>query len=76
MPTWTACVAKDHVYKDTGELRVEKLTLVTNAGTIVHPYSALAQVEGAALWGLSMTLHEGTEFKIGQVNDLYAATHA
>ena len=27
----------------------------------------MAQVEGAALWGLSMALHEGTEFDNGQV---------
>jgi hypothetical protein len=32
------------------------------AGTIVHPDGALAQVEGAALWGASLALHEGSEF--------------
>ncbi|MFQ3200010.1 MAG: isoquinoline 1-oxidoreductase beta subunit [Zhongshania sp.] len=69
MPTWTACVAKVHVDKDTGEIRVEKLTLVTDAGTIIHPDGAHAQVEGAALWGLSMAIHEGTEFEQGQVID-------
>jgi CO/xanthine dehydrogenase Mo-binding subunit len=69
MPTWTACVAKVHVNRDTGKVTVEKLTLVTDAGTIIHPDGAHAQVEGAALWGLSMALHEGTEFKQGQVID-------
>jgi len=48
---------------------VEKLTLVLDAGTVVDPDGALAQVEGAALWGLSMALHEGTEFVKGQVKD-------
>jgi CO/xanthine dehydrogenase Mo-binding subunit len=28
---------------------LEKLTLVVDAGTVVHPDGALAQVEGAAL---------------------------
>src|SRR6266851_10381087 len=27
-----------------------------------HPNSAEAQVEGAELWGLSMAMHEGSEF--------------
>jgi CO/xanthine dehydrogenase Mo-binding subunit len=69
MPTWTTCVAKVHVNRDTGKVSVEKLTLVTDAGTIIHPDGARAQVEGAALWGLSMALYEGTEFKQGQVID-------
>ena len=33
---------------------VEKLTIVVDAGTVVDPDGALAQVEGVALWGLSM----------------------
>jgi CO/xanthine dehydrogenase Mo-binding subunit len=57
MPTWTTCVAKVHVNRDTGKVSVEKLTLVTDAGTIIHPDGARAQVEGAALWGLSMALY-------------------
>jgi isoquinoline 1-oxidoreductase subunit beta len=36
---------------------------------VVHPDGAMAQVEGGALWGLSMALHEGTEFVKGQVSD-------
>jgi len=69
MPTWTACVARVHVDRKTGRARVEKLTLVIDAGTVVHPDGARAQVEGAALWGLSMALHEGTRFAKGQVVD-------
>ena len=69
MPTWGACVARVHVDRSSGAIAVEKLTIVVDAGTIVHPDGALAQVEGGALWGLSMTLHEGTEFVNGQVKD-------
>ena len=80
MPTWTACVARIRVDRSSGVATVEKLTLVVDAGTIVDPDSALAQVEGASLWGLSMALHEGTEFVKGQVKDKnldfrYAAAH-
>lgn len=67
MATWSACVARVKVDRVTGLAKVEKLTLVVDAGTVVHPDGALAQVEGAALWGVSMALHEGTEFVNGQV---------
>ncbi|MDB5985791.1 MAG: xanthine dehydrogenase family protein molybdopterin-binding subunit [Nevskia sp.] len=69
MPTWSACVARVKVDRSTGVVKLEKLTLVVDAGTIVHPDGALAQCEGAALWGASMALHEGTEFVNGQVRD-------
>ena len=70
MPTWTACVAQVKVDRKTGLVTVQKLFLVVDAGTIVHPDGALAQAQGAALWGLSMALHEGTEFENGQVRDI------
>ncbi|MGZ3404169.1 MAG: molybdopterin cofactor-binding domain-containing protein [Phenylobacterium sp.] len=69
MPTWTACAARVHVDPATGKVKVEKLTLVIDAGAIVSPDGARAQVEGSALWGMSLALFEGTEFKDGQVKD-------
>ena len=75
MPTWTACVARVKVDRATGVVKLEKLTLVVDAGTIVHPDGALAQVEGASLWGASMALHEGTEFVNGQVKDTNLNTY-
>ena len=69
MPTWTACAARVHVDPATGKVKVEKLTLVMDAGTIVSPDGARAQVEGSALWGMSLALFEGTAFKDGQVKD-------
>jgi isoquinoline 1-oxidoreductase beta subunit len=75
MPTWTACVARVRVNHSNGVVTVEKLTLVLDAGTIVDPDGALAQVEGASLWGISMALHEGTEFVKGQVKDTNLDTY-
>lgn len=63
MPTWCACVAQVHVAPDSGAVTLKKLWLVIDAGTIVHPDGALAQAEGAALWGVSLALHEGTRFE-------------
>ncbi|HMM67137.1 MAG TPA: molybdopterin-dependent oxidoreductase [Dokdonella sp.] len=75
MPTWVACVARVHVNRGTGMVRLEKLILVVDAGTVVHPDGALAQVEGAALWGASMALHEGSEFINGQIRDANLDTY-
>jgi CO/xanthine dehydrogenase Mo-binding subunit len=75
MPTWVACVARVRVDRASGGIAVERLTLVVDAGTIIHPDSAQAQVEGAALWGLSMALHEGSEFVNGQPKDTNLDTY-
>jgi isoquinoline 1-oxidoreductase subunit beta len=69
MPTWVACVARVRVDRSSGAVSVEKLTIVVDAGTLVHPDGAFAQTEGSALWGLSMALYEGTEFVKGEVKD-------
>jgi CO/xanthine dehydrogenase Mo-binding subunit len=76
MPTWVACAAKVRVNRTTGFVTVQKLTIVTDAGTIVDPDSARAQTEGGALWGLSMALHEGTTFAKGQVSDTNLDTYS
>jgi len=75
MPTWCACIARVKVDTLTGQVRVQQLDLVIDAGTIVHPDGALAQSEGAALWGLSMALFEGTKFEHGQVKDTNLNTY-
>ena len=69
MPTWVACAARVRVDPTTGAVKVEKLDLVVDCGTIVHPDGALSQVQGASLWGMSLALFEGTTFKDGQVRD-------
>jgi isoquinoline 1-oxidoreductase subunit beta len=75
MPTWVACVARVRVDRVSGRVFVEKLTLVADAGTVVHPDGALAQMEGASLWGLSMALHEGSEFVNGLPKDTNLDTY-
>jgi isoquinoline 1-oxidoreductase subunit beta len=75
MPTWVACVAQVFVDRASGKVTVQKLYFVADAGTIVDPDSAQAQMQGAVLWGLSMALHEGTEFENGQVKDTNLDTY-
>jgi isoquinoline 1-oxidoreductase beta subunit len=69
MPTWTACVARVRVDRKTGEVKVEKLNLVADCGAVVHPDGALAQMEGAALWGMSLALFEGASFVNGEIQE-------
>ncbi len=69
MPTWTASAVQVHIDRQTGEIDVQKMWLAFDCGTVVDPDSALAQCEGAALWGLSMALYEGTKIENGNVAD-------
>lgn len=69
MPTWVSCAVQVHVDKSNGLVNVEKLYIAIDAGIIVDPNGAEAQCQGAALWGLSMALHEGTELLNGQYKD-------
>ncbi|WP_414448254.1 molybdopterin cofactor-binding domain-containing protein [Burkholderia sp. 22PA0099] len=75
MPTWCACVAQVRVDRQTGRVTVQKLWMEIDAGSIVDPGGALAQAQGATLWGLSMALHEGTGFENGYVKDLNLDTY-
>jgi len=64
--SWTACVAHVAV-SSSGEVKVKKLTVATDVGTQVHPDNIRAQVEGAALWGLSLAMHEKATLKDGGI---------
>ncbi|NNF18048.1 MAG: xanthine dehydrogenase family protein molybdopterin-binding subunit [Gammaproteobacteria bacterium] len=69
MPTWTACVAHIAVDQGTKKITVKKIWQTIDCGTVVHPDGAMAQAEGATLWGVSLALHEGTQFRDGAVAD-------
>ena len=74
--SWTACVAHVAV-APSGEVKVKKLTVATDVGTQVHPDNIRAQVEGAALWGLSLAMYEkatleGRRHRADQLRHLYA----
>ena len=69
MPTWIACIAHVKVDAETKAITVKKLWQSIDCGTVIHPDGAMAQAEGAALWGVSLALHEGTTIEQGQVSD-------
>ncbi len=76
MPTWTACVARLKVDRESGDVKVSDLYLEFDCGTIIHPDGALAQAEGSALWGLSLALHEGTKIQEGSVSSSNLDTYS
>jgi hypothetical protein len=51
----------------SGEVKVKKLTVATDVGMQVHPDNIRAQVEGAALWGLSLAMYEKATLKDGGI---------
>ena len=69
MATWIAAVV--HVAVDPGSkaVTVRKIWQTIDCGTVVHPDGAMAQAEGATLWGVSLALHEGATFENGQVKE-------
>ncbi|MDS9466061.1 molybdopterin cofactor-binding domain-containing protein [Paracoccus sp. MBLB3053] len=69
MPTWIGGAAQVRVDRSSGRVDVQKIWLAVDCGIVIDPDSARAQTEGAALWGLSMALYEGTEFVDGAVRD-------
>ena len=69
MPTWVACIAHVAVDAQSKAITVKKIWQSIDCGTAVHPDGAMAQAEGATLWGVSLALHEGTTIEQGQVKD-------
>lgn len=65
MPTWIACAAHVAVNPKSGAVKVKKIAMTVDCGTVVHPDSAIAQIQGSIAWGVSLAVHEGTEIKQG-----------
>jgi isoquinoline 1-oxidoreductase len=64
--TWTACVA-DVSVDAGGNVKVNRLTIAMDVGTAVNPDGVRAQIEGSALWGVSLALKEGAMMKDGAI---------
>jgi len=64
--TWTACVA-DVTVAPSGDVKVNKLTIAMDVGTAVNPDGVRAQIEGSALWGMSLALKEQATMKDGAI---------
>jgi len=66
-PTFNACVAEVSVDRGSGEVKVNKITLVVDVGVPVNPDGVMSQMESAVLWGVSVALYEQGVFEEGKV---------
>lgn len=62
-----ACAAHVAVTPASGEVRVERMTLVVDPGIVVNPLQLKRQAQGGCLMGVSMALHEEMGFDQGAV---------
>src|SRR5205085_1724679 len=63
--TWTACADQVEVNTTTGAFEFKRLTIAMDLGTVVNPDGVKAQIEGSALWGMSLALFEQAPLKNG-----------
>ena len=57
-----ACAAHIAIIPDTGEVKVERITLVSDTGIVVNPLQLKRQAEAGCIMGVSQALHEEVSF--------------
>ena len=62
-----ACAAHISVVPETGEVKVERMTLVTDPGIVVNPLQLRRQAQAGCLMGISEALHEEVSFDEGTI---------
>ncbi|MDF0544282.1 molybdopterin-dependent oxidoreductase [Sphingobium sp. H39-3-25] len=62
-----ACAANVAVTPETGEVKVERITIVMDLGIVVNPLQLKRQVQAGCLMGVSQALHEELMFDEGAI---------
>lgn len=62
-----ACAAHVSVDPQSGEVKVERLTVVADPGVVVNPLQLKRQIQAGSLMGVSQALHEEVAFGQGAV---------
>lgn len=63
----TVGVAAEVAVDDAGEMRAREMWLVIDAGRVINPDRVIAQMEGAAVFGLSLALHGEISAERGRI---------
>ena len=66
-PTWVAGIAEVTVDPASGAYRINRITVAMDPGMVVNPRGAIAQIQGAALWGASQVMSERLTFHNGAI---------
>jgi nicotinate dehydrogenase subunit B len=70
-----ACAAHIAVTPATGEVKVERITLVADPGIVVNPLQLKRQAQAGCLMGVSEALHEEVSFDTGAITSLDWTTY-
>jgi len=62
-----ACAAQIAVTPATGEVKIERITIVADPGIVVNPLQLKRQIQAGCLMGVSQALHEEVTFDAGAV---------
>ncbi|MBF9151922.1 xanthine dehydrogenase family protein molybdopterin-binding subunit [Novosphingobium jiangmenense] len=57
-----ACAAHVAVTPETGEVKVERMTMVADVGIVINPLQLRRQIQAGCLMGVSQALHEEVSF--------------
>jgi nicotinate dehydrogenase subunit B len=67
--TYVVTMAEVKVDTISGQIRVERIVCVQDAGEVINPEGAIMQIEGGLIMGLGYVLTEEVRFKGGDVLD-------
>ena len=62
-----ACAAHVTVIPASGQVRVERMTIVADVGIVINPLQLRRQIQAGCLMGVSQALHEELSFDKGAV---------
>ena len=62
-----ACAAHVSVIPETGEVKVERMTMVADVGIVINPLQLRRQIQAGCLMGVSQALHEELPFDKGAI---------
>jgi isoquinoline 1-oxidoreductase len=67
--SYVALMAKVHVDKNSGEVRVERVVVAQDMGLVINPQGATIQAEGCVTMGLGYALSEDIQFTGGAIHN-------